>query len=99
MTQLLTLLAVSVLLSVSTPGVPHSWLVVLAPMLAAVGVPPEGVGLLMAVDLIPDMIYTTLNAMGYLAAAAIVSAKSPEVEEIQARSEPSTSSHFVRVIF
>jgi Na+/H+-dicarboxylate symporter len=72
MSQTLTLLAVSILLSVSTPGIPHSWLVILAPMLASVGVPPEGVGLLMAVDVIPDMIYTTLNATGYLAAAAIV---------------------------
>ena len=78
-TQILTLLAVSVLLSVSTPGVPHSWLVVLAPMLSAVGVPPEGVGLLMAVDVIPDMIFTTLNATGYLAAAAIVATGSTPV--------------------
>ena len=78
-TQILTLLAVSVLLSVSTPGVPHSWLVVLAPMLAAVGVPPEGVGLLMAVDVIPDMIFTALNATGYLAAAAIVARRSRAV--------------------
>jgi proton glutamate symport protein len=74
-TQMLTLLAVSVLLSVSTPGVPHSWLVILAPMLATVGVPPEGVGLLMAVDVIPDMIFTTLNATGYIVAAAIVSGR------------------------
>lgn len=71
-TQTLTLLVASILLSVSTPGVPHSWLVILAPMLASVGVPPEGVGLLMAVDVVPDMIFTTLNTTGYLAAAAIV---------------------------
>ncbi|MEP6729493.1 MAG: dicarboxylate/amino acid:cation symporter [bacterium] len=71
-TQVFTLVTVSVLLSFSTPGVPHSWLVILAPMLSSVGVPPEGVGLLMAVDVIPDMMFTTLNATGYLAAAAIV---------------------------
>ena len=78
-TQLLTLVLASVLLSVSTPGVPHSWLIVLAPMLASVGVPPEGVGLLMAVDVIPDMIYTTLNVTGYMASAAIVQARSADV--------------------
>jgi len=38
---------------------------------------PEGVGLLMAVDVVPDMIFTTLNATGYLAAAAIVGGRSP----------------------
>ncbi len=69
---LLTLIAASILLSVSTPGVPHAWLVVLAPMLSAAGIPPEGIGLLMAVDIIPDMCYTTVNATGYLGAAAIV---------------------------
>ena len=71
-TQLLTLVITSILLSASTPGVPHSWLVVLAPMLTAAGIPAEGVGILMAVDLIPDMVYTTLNVTGYVAAAAIV---------------------------
>ncbi len=76
-TQILTLLVASVLLSVSTPGVPHSWLVILAPMLASVGIPPEGVGLLMAVDVVPDMIFTTLNATGYVAAAAIVAGRAP----------------------
>ena len=76
-TQILTLLVASIILSVSTPGVPHSWLVILAPMLASVGIPPEGVGLLMAVDVVPDMIFTTLNATGYLAAAAVVGGRAP----------------------
>jgi DAACS family dicarboxylate/amino acid:cation (Na+ or H+) symporter len=46
-------------------------------MLASVGIPPEGVGLLMAVDVVPDMIFTTLNATGYLAAAAVVGGRAP----------------------
>lgn len=71
-TQVLSLAAVSVLTSVSTPGVPHGWLIVLAPMLASVGVPAEGIGLLMAVDVLPDMIYTALNASGYMGAAVFV---------------------------
>ena len=71
-TQLLSLVLVSILLSVSTPGVPHGWLIVLAPMLASVGIPPEGIGLLMAVDVMPDMIYTALNATGYMGAAVFV---------------------------
>ena len=37
------------------------------------------VGLLMAVDVIPDMIFTALNATGYLAAAAIVARRSGSV--------------------
>ncbi|MEO7456114.1 MAG: dicarboxylate/amino acid:cation symporter [Gemmatimonadaceae bacterium] len=72
LTQLMSLALVSVLLSVSTPGVPHGWLIVLAPMLASVGVPAEGIGLLMAVDVLPDMIYTATNATGYMGAAVLV---------------------------
>jgi proton glutamate symport protein len=36
------------------------------------GIPPEGIGLLIAVDAIPDMFVMTLNVTGDMAAAAIV---------------------------
>ncbi|MDQ6887160.1 MAG: dicarboxylate/amino acid:cation symporter [Gemmatimonadota bacterium] len=70
--QLLSLVAIAILLSFSTPGVPHGWLLVLAPALASVGVPPDGVGLLIAVDTLPDLAATTLNVTGDLAVAAIL---------------------------
>jgi Na+/H+-dicarboxylate symporter len=37
------------------------------------GIPPQGIGLLIAVDAIPDMFATTLNVTADMAAAAIVS--------------------------
>jgi Na+/H+-dicarboxylate symporter len=37
------------------------------------GIPPEGVGLLIAVDTIPDIVATTVNVTGDMVAAAIVS--------------------------
>jgi Na+/H+-dicarboxylate symporter len=44
----------------------------LAPLFVAIGLPVEGVGILIAVDAIPDLFATVLNSTGDLAAAAIV---------------------------
>ena len=44
----------------------------LAPVLASVGVPAAGVALLIAVDAIPDLFATAANVSGDFAAAAIV---------------------------
>ncbi len=70
--QILSITAIGTLLSFSTPGVPHGWLFVLAPALAVVGVPPEGVGLLIAVDSLPDIAGTVVNVTGDMAVAAII---------------------------
>jgi proton glutamate symport protein len=66
-------LAASVLLSFSTPGIPLGSLVVLAPVFANAGLPVEGVGILMAVDLVPDLFKTIANVTGNMAAAAVLS--------------------------
>jgi Na+/H+-dicarboxylate symporter len=71
-TQHLTVAATAMLVSFSTPGVPHGWLLGVSPLIASMGVPPEGIGLLIAVDVVPDIFATTLNVTGDMAAAAIV---------------------------
>lgn len=71
--QLLIIAPTAVLTSFSTPGVPHGWLFVISPLLAALGVPAEGIGLLIAVDAIPDIVATTLNVTADVLAAGIVS--------------------------
>jgi Na+/H+-dicarboxylate symporter len=71
-TQLVVIALTAALTSFSTPGVPHGWLLVIAPLVATMGIPPEGIGLLIAVDAIPDMFATTLNVTGDMTAAAIV---------------------------
>jgi DAACS family dicarboxylate/amino acid:cation (Na+ or H+) symporter len=37
------------------------------------GIPAEGIGLLIAVDVVPDIVATALNVTGDMAAAALVS--------------------------
>ncbi|MBV9624772.1 MAG: cation:dicarboxylase symporter family transporter [Acidobacteria bacterium] len=72
-TQLLVVALAGILTSFSTPGVPHGWLLVISPLVATMGIPAEGIGLLIAIDAIPDIFATTLNVTGDMAAAALVS--------------------------
>ena len=72
-TQLLVISLTGILTSFSVPGVPHGWLLVISPLVATMGIPAEGIGLLIAVDAIPDIFATTLNVTGDMVAAAIVS--------------------------
>ena len=52
--------------------VPRGAFLMLAPLFLAIGLPVEGVGILIAVDAIPDLFSTVLNVSGDLAAAALV---------------------------
>jgi proton glutamate symport protein len=72
-TQLMVISLTGILTSFSTPGVPHGWLLVISPLVVAMGIPAEGIGLLIAVDAIPDIFATTLNVTGDMVAAALVS--------------------------
>lgn len=69
---LTTIAFASVFLAFAAPGIPRGGFIMLTPLLVAVGLPAEGVGLLIAVDAIPDVFATVLNATGYLAATAVV---------------------------
>jgi Na+/H+-dicarboxylate symporter len=71
--QLVAVVLTGLLTSFSGPGVPHGWLLVIAPMTATLGIPAEGIGLLIAVDAVPDIFATTLNVTGDMVAAALVS--------------------------
>ena len=55
---------------------PAGSLPVIALILAGVGVPPEGIGLILGVDRFLDMCRTTLNVVGDLVAATVISALS-----------------------
>ena len=67
---------VCILAGIGTAGVPGGSLPVIALILAGVGVPPEGIGLILGVDRFLDMCRTTLNVIGDLVAATVISAVS-----------------------
>jgi proton glutamate symport protein len=59
------------------PGVPRGAFLLLAPLFVAIGLPVEGVGILIAVDAIPDLFATVLNVTGNLTATALVARFDP----------------------
>jgi proton glutamate symport protein len=67
--QLVTVGVTSVLLTFSVPGIPGGSILIMAPVLLAVGLPVEGIGILLGVDSIPDMFRTTANVTGAMTAA------------------------------
>ncbi|MFN8581248.1 MAG: cation:dicarboxylase symporter family transporter [Gemmatimonadaceae bacterium] len=71
-TQYLVVSATALLSSFSVPGVPHGWLLVISPLLVTMNIPAEGIGMLIAVDAIPDIFATTLNVTADMVAAGIV---------------------------
>jgi Na+/H+-dicarboxylate symporter len=72
LTDRLLIVGTAALSSFSVPGIPHGWLLLVSPLLANVGVPVEGIALLFAVDVIPDIFATTANVTADMVAAVIV---------------------------
>ncbi len=66
------LVVTSTLISFSVPGIPSASLFLITPVLVQYGIPAEGVGILIAVDAIPDMFKTLLNSTSHLASAVLV---------------------------
>ena len=72
--QLATIALTTVLITFSIPSVPGGSILIMMPVLNAVGIPPEGAALLLGVDTIPDMFRTIANVSGTFTAATILSA-------------------------
>ena len=80
--QYLTIAFAAIFLGFAAPGVPRGAFLMLAPLFLAIGLPVEGIGILIAVDAIPDLFATVTNATGDLAAAALVARFSPRAYEV-----------------
>lgn len=70
--QQVTVVLMSVLAGVGTAGIPGGSIPMIVVVLQSVGVPAEGIGIILGVDRILDMCRTTLNVTGDLAIAACV---------------------------
>lgn len=80
----------AVVLSFAVPGVPGGWLLIGAPIFAAAGLPLQAIGVLLAVDAIPDMFRTTLNVTGDLAVAAMLGRNTRGDIDLAPRSDASS---------
>jgi Na+/H+-dicarboxylate symporter len=71
--QLAFLGASAVPMSFSVPGIPSGALFMIAPFFVTVGLPMEGVGILIALDALPDLFKTLLNVTAQMAATVLLS--------------------------
>lgn len=72
-----TIALTAVVLSFSVPGVPAGVILVMAPVLATLGIPAAGLGILVALDTIPDMFRTMANVVADMSAAAVLARGEP----------------------
>jgi Na+/H+-dicarboxylate symporter len=68
----LTVIMMSVLASIGTAGVPGVGLIMLSMVFTQVGLPVDGIGLILGVDRILDMVRTAVNVSGDAAVSVIV---------------------------
>ena len=71
-TQVASLVVLSILLSYSVPPVPSGSLFLMAPVFAELGIPVEGIAILIAIDVIPDLLKTATIVTGHMASAVVV---------------------------
>jgi Na+/H+-dicarboxylate symporter len=67
-----TVVLLALLTSIGVAGIPAASLVAIAIILSAVGLPLEGIGLILAVDRILDMMRTAVNVTSDTAGAVII---------------------------
>ena len=79
--QQVMVMLVCILGGIGTAGVPAGSLPVVALILAMVGIRPEAIALVLGVDRFLDMCRTTLNVIGDLVAAQVISAAEPHEGE------------------
>ena len=70
--QVVSLAIASVLLSFSVPPVPSGSLFIMAPAFVEMGIPVEGVAILIALDVIPDLLKTATIVTAHMASATVV---------------------------
>jgi Na+/H+-dicarboxylate symporter len=71
-TQLLVLMGMSTISSIGTPAIPGGSFVILSIVLASVGVPVEGLALILGIDRPLDMLRTSVNVTGDATIAVLI---------------------------
>ena len=95
--QYLMVIVMVILASIGTAGVPGVGLVVLAGVLAQVGLPPEGIALILGVDRLLDMTRTVVNVTGDSMVTTLV-AKSEGELDMNIFNDPDADSERIEII-
>ena len=79
-TAIIMIILTATLASVGTAGVPGVGLIMLAMVLQQVGLPVEGIALIIGIDRLLDMLRTSLNITGDAACAYIISENEKRIQ-------------------
>jgi len=82
LTGQLTILLTATLSSIGTAGAPGVGMIMLAMVLESIGVPLEGIALILGVERLLDMCRTTVNITGDLSCAVVVSSTEDELTTV-----------------
>ena len=77
----LTVILMSVLASIGTAGVPGVGLIMLSMVFVQVGLPVEGIGLILGVDRLLDMVRTSVNVTGDAVVTCVVAKSENELDK------------------
>jgi Na+/H+-dicarboxylate symporter len=80
-TDYLMVIVTATLASIGTAGVPGVGLIMLSMVLAQVGLPVEGIGLIIGIDRLLDMVRTAVNVTGDCAVTCIVASKEKAIDQ------------------
>ena len=78
----LTIVLTATLASIGSAAVPGSGMVMLVIVLSAIGIDPEGIALIFAVDRILDMLRTVVNVTGDATVATVVASVEGKIDDI-----------------
>ena len=78
-TQQMVVVFTALLAAIGSAGIPMAGLVMMAIVMNAVGLPLEGIGLILAVDRILDMFRTVVNVYGDTCGAVVVARSEGEI--------------------
>ena len=79
LSQQLTIVLTATLASIGAAAVPGAGMVMLVIVLSSIGIDPEGIALIFAVDRILDMLRTVVNVTGDATVASVVAASEGEL--------------------
>jgi len=92
----LTVVLTATLASVGTAGIPGAGIVMLAIVMDSVGVPLQGIGIILGVDRLLDMCRTIVNVTGDAVCAVVVASTEGQLNAVPGRGEAAAPGETVR---
>ena len=81
MNEILTIVVTATIASIGTAGIPSAGIIMLTVIFTQIGIPLEGITLLLGVDRLLDMMRTSINVSGDLCISCIVASSENRIDE------------------